>query len=322
MDSTQQKKNQPSARGQPRLPITRRAGKSELPGFRITLRDVQVVKAVYTHRALTTPQIETLLFRPENGRQHPTKTSRCRHRLKLLFQYGILFRDEQPTRLSEGRKPLVYFIDKGAIPLLADAYDVFHEEIDWSPRENKVTWRFLDHWLATNDVRIAIEVAVGEEGLVLQRWLDEKTLKSREMKESVEIRSSGGRTTMATIVPDGYFKLSDGEYEYHHLLEADRGTETVQSAKFGRRDFTRKIRGYLAYYASGRYEAKYGARSMRVLIVTTSRKRMANLRALTERVGGGEQFWFTTFDEISPNTVLTEPIWEKAGHVGAHPLIW
>ena len=61
----------------------------------------QVVKAVYTHRALTTPQIEALLFPPENGQDHSTKTSRVRYRLKMLFQHGYLFRDEQPTKLSE-----------------------------------------------------------------------------------------------------------------------------------------------------------------------------------------------------------------------------
>jgi len=33
-------------------------------------------------------------------------------RLKLLFHHGYLFRDEQPTKLTEGRRPLVYVLDQ------------------------------------------------------------------------------------------------------------------------------------------------------------------------------------------------------------------
>lgn len=302
--------------------MTKRAKKGRQPGFRMTQRDKEVVKAVYTHRALTTPQIEILLFPPDNGQVHGTKTSRARHRLKLLFHYGYLFRDEQPTKLSAGKKPLVYLLDRKAIPLLASEYGVFEEDIDWSPRNNKLAQRFLDHLLSMNDVRIAIEVGAGKQGIQLLHWLDEKTLKSREMKDSVEITGSEGQITKATIVPDGYFALTDGVYDYHNLLEIDMGTETGISDKFNRRTFARKIRGYLAYYDSGKYAKKYGATAMTVLTVTTGQARMSNLKKIAERLDGDEMFWFTTFDQVSPETVLTVPIWTVAGQKGFHPLVW
>jgi hypothetical protein len=322
------KKTQPQitqSRGKKqRLPITRRAEKDELPGFRLTQRDIEIVKAVYTHRALSTPQIEALLFPSDNGQRHRTKTSRCRHRLKLLYHCGVLFRDEQPIKLRLGRKPLVYFLDRGAIPLLAEEFGVFCEDIGWKAKDNKVASRFIEHLLAINAVRVSVEVAAERNGLILRRWTDEKTLASQEMKDSVEIRGPRGGVLKATIVPDGYFYLSDGEHDFHNLLEVDRGTETVASNKFGRRDFSRKIRGYLAYYTSGRYEARYGSKLMHVLTVTTGRKRLTNLKTIAERLGGGDRdlFWFTTLDQVSTETVLTEPIWEIAGRDGVHPLIW
>ena len=52
-----------------RLPIIKHANIGKLPGFRMTQRDKEVIKAVYTHRALTTPQIEVLLFPPDNGQR-------------------------------------------------------------------------------------------------------------------------------------------------------------------------------------------------------------------------------------------------------------
>lgn len=311
-----------------RLPATRRVKKSNLPAFRLTPRDREVVKAVYTHRAMTTPQIEALLFPPENGQDHRTKTSRVRHRLKMLFQHGYLFRDEQPTKLSEGRKPLVYFIDQQAVPLLAEEYGVFPEEIMWKPKDNDVRWMFLEHLLATNDVRIAIELAAKQHGYALHRWLDDMTLKSVEMRDSVTIYGPTGAPLKVTIVPDGYFFLTADSYDYHCFLEVDMGTETAKSSKFGRRDFSRKMLGYLEYYKSGLYKKKYDpeggyeALQMCVLTVTTSEARLASLKRVAEEAGAGEQFCFTTFGRVSPETVLTAPIWYLAGEEGLHSLIW
>ena len=60
----------------------------------------------------------------------------------------------------------------------------------------------------------------------------------------------------------------------------------------------------------------------RVLTVTTGEKRAANLKAITEREGGKGKFWFTTLAQVTPETVLTMPIWQKAGSDELHSLIW
>ena len=311
-----------------RLPTTKRVKKDLLPGFRMTERDIAIIKAVYTHRALSTFQIEDLLFQPDKGQSHRTKTSRVRHRLKLLSEHGYLFRDEQPTKLHEGRKPRVYFINRKAIPLLAEEFNVFREDIDWHPRDNNVKWMFLDHLLATNDVRIAIEVSAANAGYKLTNWLDEKTLKRQDMRDSVVINGPKGARVRATIIPDAYFRLHARGYDYFGFLEVDMGTETGKSGKFGRRDFSRKILAYREYYRSGRYQKKYDPDHMYeefpmlVLTVTTSPKRMSNLKKVAEDSGAGEVFWFTTFDQVTPRSVLDEPVWEIAGQDGCNSLIW
>src|SRR5688500_3120613 len=43
-------------------PTLERATKQERPPLRLTQRDLEIIKAVYLYRALTTPQIEALLF--------------------------------------------------------------------------------------------------------------------------------------------------------------------------------------------------------------------------------------------------------------------
>jgi len=61
-------------------------------------------------RALTSEHIRALYFPTKAGQTH------CQIRLKLLFHHGYLFRDEQPTKLAEGRRPLVYFLDQRGQP--------------------------------------------------------------------------------------------------------------------------------------------------------------------------------------------------------------
>ena len=73
-----------------RLPRFQRASKP--PRMVLTARDREIVKAVCCFRVLTLSQIETLLFPPDKGQDHPTKTSRCRLRLKLLYHHGFLAR--------------------------------------------------------------------------------------------------------------------------------------------------------------------------------------------------------------------------------------
>ena len=59
-------------------------------------------------------------------------------------------------------------------------------------------------------------------------------------------------------------------------------------------------------------ESRYRTRSIRVLTVTTSARRLSNLQAVTKAEGGRSRYWFTTREKLSPETVLQAPIWYKA----------
>ena len=291
--------------------------------FRLTQRDRDIVRSVYNYRALTSPQINTLHFPPQAGKTNRQKvSSRCHYRLRGLYEYGFLHREEQSSKPSEGRKPFVYFLDKGGLNLLAEMHGVFPDDLDWHPKQKQIRPQAINHLLATNDVRIAIELAAKNLSADIRKWLDDGTLRRKEMKDRVEIRTPQGSRNTVTIVPDGYCLLSVGEHNYHHFLEIDMGTVTGQSSNYRRRDFSRKIRGYIAYGSSGQYQERYKAQSMRVLIVTTGEKRMENLKVVTEKAGGRDQFWFTTFDKINGDSALSRPIWAVAGREERHPLIW
>lgn len=288
--------------------------------MRLTQRDLAIIDAVYTYRALTTNQIQQLLFPVANGGSVHGRLVHCQHRLKLLYHNGYLTRDERPTKLSEGRQALIYFLDKLGAQAIAAYRNLALEELDWRPRDNTAgaSHLFLDHLLHTNDVRIAFQLAAATDGWEIVRWLDDRTLRRREMKEYVTLPETAERVA---IVPDGFFSLARDRDIYHHFIEADLATVVGVSSKSGRRDWARKVRAYLAYFQSGQYAKRYRADTFRVLTVTTGDGRLENLLRITEEVGGKSIFWFTTYEALLAQPLVAAPIWSVAKREGLSPLV-
>jgi Replication-relaxation len=271
---------------------------------------------VYFCRALTAPQIAALFF-PSSNNGGGGVNARCKHRLRMLWDLRYLFRGEQAQKKSEGRKPLVYFLDVLGAELLSQQVGV---DIDWDPEDNDVSDPFLDHLLQTNNVRVSVTNCAYSHGWKLHTWIDDKVLKSGQ-KDVVMLHGPRGGAKRAAVVPDGYFRLETSDDTYNFFLEVDLRTVTAEATKWGARDWARKVRAYLEYYRSGKYRERYRTADMRVLTVTTGEKRLAHLKRVTERVGGKARFWFTTFDRIRGQDLLTVSLWDVASRDGLHGLV-
>ena len=104
----------------PRLSPGRRVANP--PRMVLTDRDKAVVLDVHEYRLLSCPQIEKLHFQPDKGQTHMTKTSRCRHRLKLLYHHRYLDRIFIPVGPHEGSRPIVYCLDKRGADLVVRSW--------------------------------------------------------------------------------------------------------------------------------------------------------------------------------------------------------
>jgi len=183
--------------------------------------------------------------------------------------------------------------------------------MDWSARDIDLSWSGLKHLLMANDVWVAIILSARRHNYNLIEWIDERQLRRDHQKENVKIEEGMDKGKRKfTLIPDGYFVL-EAKTPKHIFLEIDRATETGQATR-GVKDWSRKIKAYIAYYNSGKYHARYQAREMQVLTVTTSETRLANLKRITEQVGGQNRFWFTTKERIRNADILTDPIWNVA----------
>ena len=93
------------------------------------------------------------------------------------------------------------------------------------------------------------------------------------------------------LIPDGYFEIAFGQGIRPAFVEIDLGTEAVPV-------IVRKARLYLQYATSGEFSKTFGRSQFRVLVITTSERRLNNMRAavakLTDKI-----FWFGTLDMLT-----------------------
>lgn len=277
-------------------PIRRKRNQRDTnpPPMILTERDKRIVEAVYQCRVLRQDQIHNLFF--------GASKAASQRRLALLYHHGFLTRVFLTVRASYLLSPALYMLDRRGAELLRS--ELGYDDIAWTSKSHEVGQPFLEHTLAINDVRVAVTIACRTHGYALLEWRSEADLKGDF--DRVPIQPRNGSKQLVSLIPDSFFALHTPKGKAPFFLEVDRGTETTVR-------FQDKIRAYQAYVQTGAYEKRYGYKSVRVLTVAFSQKRLESLKTVTEEVGGKERYWFALHPEITPQNVFDEPLWMTAG---------
>ena len=271
--------------------------------MRLTERDKQVVKAVNDFRVMRQDQVQRLFFPSRNTAQV---------RLWLLWQHGYLRREFLPVIGGIQTSPVLYVPDRRGAELLRDEFGYDNQSLRWS-RSQRFTHQFLEHTLGLAELRLAVTLSCQRHNFQLKTWMDEKALKADYDKVQVGKR-------LVAVLPDAYFVIVIPVGELHFFLEYDRGAEHL---KF----FKKKMAAYVSYYHSAKSEARYGTDKIRVLTVNeggrtgVGRGRLANLKRVTEEVGGHQRFWFGSQADVASEDILSAAIWQVAGSANLTPLI-
>jgi hypothetical protein len=182
-------------------------------------------------------------------------------------------------------------VNKGRKPVAADL------PLKWrrNPR-----WSTLAHDLKINDFRLAVTLAAqASPRFELVQWISEYEL-SQKFK-------THGRL-------DGFFRLRRQSPTHPGRVEELAILSEIDMANHPLNRFVkRKVKPALSFVGSGKYERAFGVPYGTCFVITTGQGRLSNLKAKTEEAGGNGGFYFTTFDEVSEKTVLTEPIWQLTG---------
>jgi len=287
------------AKSPTRLPRYTRT--SNPPPMRLTDRDQRVLEAVHAYDGmLGFSQLKRMFF---------TGESQTKQRLKLLYHNRYLNR---PNKEQRGRIPeMIYWLDKRGAELVASLNGTPIREFSWRQQPR---WFQVEHDLAVNTFRLDLEEACREDSqITLQTWLPESEFWSYPDKISYRYQD---REIKRNIRPDGFFMLTTEEHHLRYLLEIDRSTE--DNPRF----FREKILPGLAYLKTQSYEDRFGHRSGRWLVVTTGKKRLENMLRQARRAKAKGLFYFTTYDRVSSETILRDPIWRREDRDKLVPLVF
>lgn len=275
-----------------RLPRAQRVAESERPPMVLTDRDCDILKTINDCRILRSQQLESLFFQSRSTAQY---------RLSRLFHHEFLERHFlSVVSGAPAASPALYSLGKRGAHVLISRFGYDRNQLRLLKQE-AIGWHLLEHVLTINDVRVAIMLACQLQGIELVEWQDETVF--RAQPDYVELADKRGRKHKKPVLPDGYFCLNTPKGKARFFLEVDRGTEALSKV-------APQLAVYEAYTSSGQYQERFQAKSLRILMVTTTPKRLHNLKAVARKVEGDRKYWFTTFDHITAQTVLTAPIWE------------
>ena len=144
---------------------------------------------------------------------------------------------------------------------------------------------FVEHQTSINEIYLAVKYRPAPQaGTRLRRWITFRQSISEAIK----------------LTPDGYFELALGDSIRAMFLEVDLGTEALKV-------WQQKTALYLQLAVSGEFTQRFGQPQFRVLVVASSEKRLANIRATVAK-STDKIFWFTTFDIIHRDGFWS-PVW-------------
>jgi len=218
-------------------------------------------------------------------------TTQVSLRLLELTRAGLLRRFFVGT-VASGRKAIYTLSPKGA--------DLVSAKFGGISRPNGKLVSgdaFVEHQMGINEIYLALKYRpIPKAGVRFLRWHTFRQSISEAIK----------------LTPDGYLEVENGEAIRSMFLEVDLGTEALKV-------WQQKTAYYLQLAISGEFARQFQQQQFRVLVVGTSEKRLANIRAtiakFTDKI-----FWFATFDIINRDSAWS-PIWLRPTGDQRHSLV-
>ena len=275
--------------------------------YPITERDTDIILSVYRYRYLKTSQIARLHFPSPRTAQR---------RLSILAGHNLVAHFTVPN-IDER----IYMLTTRGANLVAELLNISPEDLLWrAGTKPPKDYYFMKHFAGISDFRITLTQATADSNVSVLGFIPEhygaKHLSGRVTKYIKDVAFSiTDPKEKISHVPDAVFALEKADRLALYFLEIDRGTETISNP-------TKGIGKMIRFYEGYAHDEKYKGYSedfhcpafnrFRLLIVTTSTRRVANIR---QSLGVNPPplyrfFWLTTFDQVSQATIFSR-IWRS-----------
>jgi len=295
----------------------------EAAAARLTERDIEIFKLLVRFRYLPSDYIHAFI----GG-----STGALTRRLNLLSRKPNLYlaRPHQQRNTADANyRHLIYELDERGSRLLKE------RGLSFLPKSYH---RNFVHELMVAQIMASFELGARErQNIRLITWpeilANPKTPEALRQSATpaaipVSFSAYGAQHSIhvnADAQPFGIERTIDGvrTYLFFPGIEADCGTEPVETSGFERSSIAKKFAAYLAIADQRIYRSHFGFPNFFVPLIAPTRVRMESMMALLQRMTGGrgsKMFLFKTFPllssaEKSPppdGHMLTEP-WHRAG---------
>ena len=274
-------------------------------------RDIEILKAVATHRFLNSRQVQALI---------PGSADKILRRLDTLFHAGYLDRPRAQLDFfatGGGSKVMVYALaDHGARLLNAELGGAF-PEVNWGHKNQSAGRPFIEHTIAIADTHVALHVAtrkrpdierVAATALIAEFPQPPASL-DRAFLQRVQVRHNDEVETIA-VNPDLAFGLRSAAIGRRvYLVECDRGTMPVARSTLKISSLMRKFKAYIAAYNARLHVRQFGWQSYRVLMIVNSPERAENasleLQRITTARNLRQLFYFAESPVLATCDILT-----------------
>ena len=281
-------------------------------GFRLRRVDMQLLENIAEYRMMTIAQVAILQAR---GKQSIWR------RLRDLEKQGFLQTEWRQWGRKRGRPEVMVSLSPKGLQMLKDRSTLKNVNDDI------VTGNVAcqDHQLLLNWFRLHLNP--------LPSILPQLKFRCLTHSSPFLSHSIGEHLTMGDeqihFIPDAVFSLTDTRQQKNLLffLEVDCGTETLASPRRNQTDIRQKILNYQLFSSDDHYKRyerlwKMPFQGFRLLFLTVSQGRLANLCQLVQAMPPSDFIWLTDHDRMFSEG-LSAPIWARGGnhHTTRHSIL-
>lgn len=249
----------------------------------LTERDVEIIRAVQTHRLLRSrDHLMPLFGDSENVLRRLQRLTRAR------YLYRLKRRPHEQAIYAIG--------DKGS-DLMRERFGVPRPKVSWRAQNKTLKERHIEHTLLISDILVRIELGCRARPNTRYVSLSEIIERHASARVQKKARMVGGRPTRwkvavrsgewigdAYIEPDGMFGIEQGEKTSWFFLEADRATMSVlpEQPRMDRASLFKKMLQYWTSWqkdvdGSNLTHQNFGLSDVRTLFVLSTEAR-GNIR--------------------------------------------
>jgi hypothetical protein len=282
--------------------------------FRITPRDLGLLANLARLRLASGEQLAAL----DGG--SPQNVSRS---LLALWEHEYVERllgQVEKRLLYKGSFPLIYGLTRpGAWLLRKHGYDVRRRLLYETDKQRRAGWRFIEHRVDITEFMVRLELACRNRPdieLIERHNIVEnapKTQRDRRVRLFAKVRIDGAHQLLS-VDPDEAFglQLAGAKSASYFMLERDRGEMPVHRRKS--KDQTYYAKKLLTYHEAnraGEHTEELGIPNFRVLTVTTTPHRVAQMiDAQKEMTNGRGSNMFLFIDDASLlNSTPLDALW-------------